>query len=39
MIKKVSLNIPESDQNDDVECECHKPYGVRDGQLFGYPEC
>ena len=24
MIKKVSLNTPENDQNDDIECVCHK---------------
>ena len=24
MIKKVSLNTPENDQNDDIECKCHK---------------
>ena len=32
------LNTPENNQNDDVECACHKPNGVRGGQLFEHPE-
>ena len=37
MIKKVSSNTSENDQNDDIEC-ASQTSGVRGGQLFGHPK-